>query len=62
MFRRVVLEQWHSTLAAFGFALVAAVVLVSFVRALAMKPDRADKLAHLPLEDEPSASKHSSHE
>jgi hypothetical protein len=60
MFRRVVIENWHTTAAAIAFALVAGVFLVSLVRALRMGSTEERRLASLPLEDQPNPSKNSS--
>lgn len=52
MFRRVIIEDWHQYLPMIGFALTFAVFLVMLLRALLMRRDRCQTLAHLPL-DEP---------
>lgn len=62
MFRRVVLQEWHTTLAAIAFGLVAGVFLLVLIRTALMKGDAADRMANLPLEDQPSTNHGPSHE
>lgn len=54
MFKRLELESWHEVLPLVGFVLTAAVFLVAIVRALLLHRDKADELASLPLDTEPS--------
>ena len=51
MFRRVIIEDWHQYLPMIGFALTFAVFLVMLLRALLMRREKCQTLAHLPLEE-----------
>lgn len=57
MFRRIVIEEWHTTLAAVGFIITAGVFLTILVRTLRMKREQVDHMARLPLEDAPPPAK-----
>lgn len=52
MFKRVILEDWHMVLPYLGFALIAGAFLVIVVRAVRIKKTEAERLAHLPLQDD----------
>ena len=59
MFKRVILEEWHNLLPpiAFGFAFV--IFMILSIRAIFMKPEKADRMARLPLEeDQPTNQNH----
>ncbi len=61
MFRRLLIEDWTAifTLAAFITAL--SVYVTIFYRTVKMRSTKADELAHLPFDDEPTKTT-SSHE
>jgi len=52
IFKRIILEDWHSTALAVGFALVAGVFVVTTLRALRMDKAQRDRLAAMPLDDQ----------
>lgn len=53
MFRRIVLENWHSLVALAAFLLTAGVFTAILIRTLRMKRERIDHAANLPLNDDP---------
>ena len=57
MFKRLVLEDWHYAIPYISFALTFGVFVVMVVRAIRMKQDKADHMAHLPLEDDSGQTK-----
>ena len=54
MFKRLTFDNGHTTLAIVAFVLTAAVFAVAVWRALRLKPEEKDHLAHLPLENDPT--------
>jgi hypothetical protein len=60
MFRRLLLENWMLIFTLVAFVTALSVYLTIFYRALRMRRSQVEHLAHLPFEDEPSASR--SHE
>lgn len=52
MFKRVLLEDWHAILPYLGFALIGGAFLIIVVRAMRIKKSEAERLAHLPLQDD----------
>ena len=54
MFKRVILENWASVIPMIAFGVLAAVFLLTTIRALMMKAGDREKMARLPL-SEPSA-------
>ncbi len=54
MFKRVIYDQWHDWVPFIAFAFTFAFFLVMAVRGLALKKDKAEHLAQLPLDDEPA--------
>jgi cbb3-type cytochrome oxidase subunit 3 len=53
MFRRIVIEEWHNTVAAIAFAITAGVFIAVIIRTFMMKRDQIDHAASLPLDDSP---------
>lgn len=53
MFRRVVTESWHDWAPYAAFALTFGVFLLVLIRTLLMRRDRAERIARLPLDDDP---------
>ena len=51
MFKRLVLEDIHTTLAVLAFMLTAAVFAVGVWRAVRIKPEEKKHLSMLPLDD-----------
>ncbi len=56
MFKRLSYEEWQSMAPIIAFLLTFAVFLFQVVRALCIKRDQSERLARLPLEDNPSTS------
>jgi len=56
MFQRIVYEDWHLVFPVVAFASAAAVFAAMCWRALRMKPERAERLARMPLDDSPTSS------
>jgi hypothetical protein len=56
MFRRVVLEEWHQWVPYISFGITFAVFVIMVLRALLMRKDTADHMAHLPLENQDNPS------
>jgi hypothetical protein len=56
MFRRLLFEDWVSIFTLIAFITTASIYLSFAWRALRMKAAQSDRLARLPLADEPSAS------
>lgn len=52
MFKRVILEDWASVIPMIAFAALAAVFLLTSIRALMMKRGDREKMAQLPLSDQ----------
>ena len=59
MFKRLSYEEWQSMAPIIAFLLTFAVFLFQVVRALCIKKDQSERLARLPLEDNPSSSTNS---
>lgn len=51
MFRRVILEDWHQWVPYVSFGITFSVFLIVLIRALLMRKDKAEHMAHLPLEN-----------
>jgi hypothetical protein len=51
MFKRVILEDWASVVPMIAFGSLAAIFLLTTVRALMMKSGDREKMARLPLSD-----------
>ncbi len=58
MFKRLQLETWHDYIPVIAFLLTFAVFLFCTFRALCMHRDQAERLAALPLDDEPTTPEH----
>ncbi len=52
MFRRVILEQWHSVIPYIAFGLIAGVFNAIVVWTLLLKRPDLDRLSHLPLDED----------
>ena len=52
MFKRLILEEWQIWMPIASFVLTAAAFLVFSARAVALKRNDTDALAHLPLEED----------
>lgn len=65
MFKRLDFDTWDGIIPILGLMLTLAVFIVFFVRAIRMKPTEANRMSHLPLEDElplaPTTSTESDH-
>jgi hypothetical protein len=53
MFKRVILENWASVVPMVAFGLLAAVFLITTIRALMMKAGDREKMSQLPLSELP---------
>ncbi len=53
MFKRVLYEHWHQIIPAISLLFLLTLFIIMVVRALLMKKDKLEELAHLPLEDKP---------
>lgn len=51
MFRRLLVENWQTTLTLVSFAIFAAVFVTVLIRTWRASREEIDRLAHLPLED-----------
>ena len=51
MFKRVILEQWADVIPMIAFGALAAVFLLTTLRALLMKSGDRERMARLPLSD-----------
>jgi hypothetical protein len=54
MFKRVIYDNWSLIVPVAAFAFTSTIYFVMVIRALLMKRDRSEKMAFLPLEEEPS--------
>ncbi|WP_221029222.1 hypothetical protein [Actomonas aquatica] len=61
MFRRLLIEDWTAIFTIIAFITALSVYATIFYRTVRMRRSRADELAHLPFEDETTATP-SSHE
>ncbi|MGB0372866.1 MAG: hypothetical protein ACPGN3_16155 [Opitutales bacterium] len=52
MFKRIILEEWHSILPIAGFVVTAGTFLVLAIRALLMQRSELNALAEIPLKAE----------
>jgi hypothetical protein len=52
MFKRLIYEEWQSMVPIAAFILTAIGFVILTARAFFIKPDRADHMAHLPLNDD----------
>lgn len=53
MFRRVITESWHDWAPAAAFAITFGVFVFAFARAILLRQKHIDRLAQLPLENDP---------
>ncbi|MCW1923375.1 hypothetical protein OKA05_12490 [Luteolibacter arcticus] len=53
MFKRVILEEWASVIPMIAFGSLAAVFLITTIRALLMRACDRERMAQLPLTDQP---------
>jgi len=51
MFKRVILEEWAAVIPMIAFGALAAVFLLTTIRALMMKAGDREKMAQMPLAD-----------
>ncbi|MFZ4764221.1 MAG: hypothetical protein ACOYMN_04635 [Roseimicrobium sp.] len=51
MYRRVLYEDWHSIVPVVAFAVTFVIFTFAFIRALAMRQDKAGEMAAKPLDD-----------
>ena len=56
MFKRLILENGHTTLAIIAFFLTATVFAFAIWRALKLRPEEKDHLASLPLKDDTAST------
>ena len=54
MWKRIVYAEWADIIPYLTFFLTFGVFLILAVRALMMRRSQAERMAHLPLEDEPT--------
>jgi hypothetical protein len=57
MFKRVILEEWASVIPMIAFGSLAAVFLLTTIRALLMRTGDRERMARLPLSDHPEQKK-----
>jgi hypothetical protein len=51
MFKRVILEDWANIVPMIAFGVLFLVFLATTLRAIRLKPDERQRMAHLPLQD-----------
>ncbi|MEX2578985.1 MAG: hypothetical protein WD342_08000 [Verrucomicrobiales bacterium] len=55
MFKRVILESWHDYVPYVCFALIAGAFAAIVIRALLMKKSEVERIARLPLDEDPES-------
>jgi cbb3-type cytochrome oxidase subunit 3 len=54
MFKRIQYEDWQNAISIIAFAIFFVAFIIFVVRAILMKKDKVEHMAHLPLEDDQS--------